>query len=172
MVEQFTGQSIHKVDAKGRVSIPAGFRRVLERNDPDWNEESGAVVHLVYGPRQQKFIECFSVRSMTELNGRIALLKRGSVERRTLEWIYSGLTVTMRIDDTGRLVLTPTLREKFGITDEAYFIASGDTFQIWNPETHSDNVQSRREAYLDRLYEENGEDFDPLQLLDSGSTGG
>ena len=33
---RFRGESVHKVDAKGRVSIPAAFRRVLEDGDPDW----------------------------------------------------------------------------------------------------------------------------------------
>ncbi len=171
MQDHFKGESYNKVDAKGRVSIPAGFRRVLKDNDPGCNDETGPVVHLVYGTRHQKFIECFSARSMNDLNERIGLLRRGSVERRTLEWIYSGLTTTMRIDETGRLVLAPMLREKFGITDEAYFIASGDTFQIWNPATHR-GVERSREAYLDRMYEEHGEEFDPLLLLDSGPRDG
>ncbi|MCK4861351.1 MAG: cell division/cell wall cluster transcriptional repressor MraZ, partial [Rhodobacteraceae bacterium] len=30
MARRFRGKSVHKVDAKGRVSIPASFRRVLE----------------------------------------------------------------------------------------------------------------------------------------------
>ena len=36
MSRRFRGESIHKVDGKGRVSIPAAFRRVLEEHDPDY----------------------------------------------------------------------------------------------------------------------------------------
>ncbi|MFT6887067.1 MAG: DNA-binding transcriptional regulator/RsmH inhibitor MraZ, partial [Paracoccaceae bacterium] len=30
MRQRFTSSSVHKVDNKGRVSVPAGFRRVLD----------------------------------------------------------------------------------------------------------------------------------------------
>ena len=35
MARRFRGESVHKVDAKGHVSIPAPFRRVLEEGDPN-----------------------------------------------------------------------------------------------------------------------------------------
>ena len=36
MTRRFRGESLHKVDIKGRVSVPAAFRRVLEEGDPDF----------------------------------------------------------------------------------------------------------------------------------------
>ena len=35
MKRRFRGESVNKVDAKGRVSVPAAFRRALEEGDPD-----------------------------------------------------------------------------------------------------------------------------------------
>jgi len=43
-----------------------------------------------------------------------------------------------------------------------YFIASGDTFQIWNPETFKKD-QEKANAWLQSL----PEDFDPLIYLDA-----
>ena len=40
MGRRFRGESHHKVDAKGRVSIPASFRRVLEAGDPNWQSDA------------------------------------------------------------------------------------------------------------------------------------
>ena len=57
-------------------------------------------------------------------------------------------------------MLSAKLREKAGIESEAYFIAAGDTFQIWNPETYEQD-QQQAEAWLDTL----PDDFDPLSFL-------
>jgi MraZ protein len=65
------------------------------------------------------------------------------------------------------LVLSPKLREKNGITNEAFFIASGDTFQIWAPDRYEATMAS-----TDAWYDDFGEDFDPLTLLDAPGSGG
>ncbi len=44
----------------------------------------------------------------------------------------------------------------------AYFIATGDTFQIWKPETFEAEEAAKTEAWLEQF----PEDFDPLTLLD------
>ena len=89
-------------------------------------------------------------------------MPRGSKPRKALERIFNGQSVPTSIDDTGRLVLSAKLKEKAGIVQEAYFIAAGDTFQIWNPETYKFD-QEQSEAWLDTL----PDDFDPLNFLDN-----
>ena len=49
MIRRFRGESLHKVDAKGRVSVPAAFRRVLEEGDPDFSRGSSPNFVIVYG---------------------------------------------------------------------------------------------------------------------------
>jgi MraZ protein len=154
------------VDSKGRVSIPAAFRRVLEECDPDWTDGLNPNLVLVYGDHRRKFIEGYSVTSMDEVDERISNMKRGSRERRYLEKMFSGQAQQMQIDDTGRLVLSPKLRDKIGITNEAFFIASGDTFQIWAPDRYDAAMAS-----MDDWFDDQGEDFDPLTLLDSPGEG-
>ncbi|MCA8868766.1 MAG: division/cell wall cluster transcriptional repressor MraZ [Rhodobacteraceae bacterium] len=161
MARRFRGESIHKVDAKGRVSIPAAFRRVLEENDPEWSDRQNPNLVLVYGGNTRKFLEGYSIAAMNEVDEQIESLPRGSSRRRQLERQFSGLAVNMQVDDTGRLVLSPKLREKVGIKDEAYFIASGDTFQIWQPEAYAEHAEKS-----DAFFDEFDEDFDPLILLD------
>jgi len=163
VARRFRGESVHKVDAKGRVSIPAPFRRVLEENDPDWTDGLTPNLVIVYGDKSRQFLEGFSMTAMDEVDERIAALPRGSKNRRLLERMFSGQVVQMQVDDTGRLVLSPKLREKIGITNEAFFIASGDTFQIWEPKAYDDQA-----AKFEDIYEDLDEDFDPLTLLDAG----
>ena len=163
MARRFRGESIHKVDAKGRVSIPAPFRRVLEENDPDWTEGLTPNLVIVYGDKSRAFLEGYSIAAMDEVDEKIAALPRGSRNRRLLERTFSGQAVQIQVDETGRLVLSPKLREKFGIRDEAVFAASGDTFQIWAPAAYEAH-QDKLEAWIDEF----DEDFDPLTLLDAG----
>ena len=100
--------------------------------------------------------------AMEEVDERIADLPRGSRNRRLLERMFSGQAVTMQVDDTGRLVLPPKLRDKIGIKGEAFFIASGDTFQIWEPGTYEAQA-----TQFEDLSDEFDADFDPLILLDA-----
>lgn len=163
MARRFRGESVHKVDTKGRVSIPAAFRRVLEENDPDWTEGLNPNLVIVYGDKSRDFLEGYSMHAMEEVDEKIAALPRGSKSRRLLERMFSGQAAQIQIDETGRLVLSSKLREKVGITSEAFFIASGDTFQIWQPDKYDAEA-----AQFEQIYEDYEEGFDPLTLLDAG----
>lgn len=162
MARKFRGESVHKVDSKGRVSIPAPFRRVLEENDPEWTEGLYPNLVIVYGDKNRQFLEGFTMTAMADVDSRIEALPRGTRNRRILERMFSGQAVSMQVDETGRLVLSPKLREKIDIKDEAVFVASGDTFQIWEPTAYAAN-----EAKYEEWIEEFDADFDPLTLLDA-----
>ncbi|WP_372611089.1 division/cell wall cluster transcriptional repressor MraZ [Aquicoccus sp.] len=162
MTRRFRGESHHKVDAKGRVSIPASFRRVLEAGDPDWTEGLNPNLVIVYGDHRRKFLECYTIEAIDEVDRKIDSLPRGSKERKILQRLYHGQSLPTNVDETGRLVLPAKLREKIGLENEAFFIAAGDTFQIWNPETYEREEMAETEAWLD----EQPEDFDPLIFLD------
>ena len=163
MARRFRGESHHKVDAKGRVSIPALFRRVLEAGDPDWKEGLRPQLVIVYGDHRRKYLECYTIEAIEEVDAKIADLPRGSVERRMVERMFHGQSLPTEVDGDGRLVLPQKLREKIGLEAEAFFIASGDTFQIWKPETYESVELARTEAWLDGM----PDDFDPLTLLEA-----
>ena len=59
-------------------------------------------------------------------------------------------------------MLPAKLRQKIDLDKEAFFIATGDTFQVWKPETYETEEVAKTEAWLDEL----PDDFDPLILLD------
>ena len=161
MAQRFRGESVHKVDSKGRVSIPALFRRVLEASDADWTDGLQPNVVIVYGGASQNYLECYTQEAITEVDAKISALPRGSKRRRALEHIFNGQSLPTQTDDTGRLVLPAKLREKIGITGEAYFKAAGDTFQIWAPDAYE-----ARNADIEDWLSEQGNDFDPLTLLE------
>ena len=80
-----------------------------------------------------------------------------------LQRLFHGQSFPTMVDETGRLVLPSKLRKKINLEAEAFFIAAGDTFQIWKTETYQSEELSKTEAWLDGL----PENFDPLVYLDS-----
>jgi MraZ protein len=84
------------------------------------------------------------------------------MERKMLQRLFHGQSFPTNIDETGRLVLPAKLRQKIDLDGEAFFIAAGDTFQIWNPKTYEVEELAKTEVWLDGL----PDDFDPLVYLD------
>ena len=163
VARRFRGESHHKVDNKGRVSIPASFRRVLEQGDPNYTEGLNPELVIVYGDHRRTYLECYTIEAINEVDLKIDALPRGSMERRMLQRLFHGQSFPTAVDETGRLVLPLKLRTKIGLEGEAFFIAAGDTFQIWKTETYETEELAKTEAWLDGLPEA----FDPLVYLDN-----
>ncbi|SDW63374.1 MraZ protein [Ruegeria halocynthiae] len=162
MARRFRGESHHKVDTKGRVSIPASFRRVLETSDPNWQPGDNPELVIVYGDHRRNFLECYTMQAIDEVDAKIDALPRGSMQRRMLQRMFHGQSFPTNVDETGRLVLPAKLRNKIDLENEAFFIAAGDTFQIWKPETYEVEELAKTEEWIDDL----PDDFDPMQYLD------
>ncbi len=162
MAKRFRGEYHQKVDAKGRMSIPASFRRVLEAGDPNYTEGLNPELVIVYGDHRRQFLECYTIDAINEVDDKIDALPRGSVERKYLQRLFHGQSFPTIVDETGRIVMPAKLRTKIDLDKEAFFIAAGDTFQIWKPETYEAEELSKTEEWLDEL----PEDFDPLAFLD------
>lgn len=161
MARRFRGEGLHKVDSKGRVSVPALFRRVVEACDPNWTEGLAPELVIVYGDPKKQFLECYTMEAIEEVDRKIDALPRASKGRKLLERIFHGHSFPTSIDETGRLVLSAKLKAKAQIDKEAYFIASGDTFQIWNPEVYEED-----QALTEKMLQDLPDDFDAMSYLD------
>ncbi len=161
MARRFRGSETFKVDAKGRVSIPAPFRRVIEASDPDWRDGQRPNIVIAYGDERQDWLEVYTMRAIEEIDEQIEIMQRGSTDRLMLEERMYGQSLETQIDEDGRLVLPQRLREKIGLTSEAFFISAGDYFKIWKPETYLGKAGQRSRRMADQY----PEDFDPRSLL-------
>ena len=161
MARRFRGSETFKVDAKGRVSIPAPFRRVIEESDPDWRDGLRPNIVIVYGDDRQDWLEVYTMRATHEIDEQIEDMQRGSAERLLLEERMYDKSLEAQIDDDGRLVLPQKLREKIGLTSEAFFISAGDYFKIWKPETYEERAGVRTRKLADQY----PDDFDVRSLL-------
>ncbi|WP_179747522.1 division/cell wall cluster transcriptional repressor MraZ [Phaeovulum vinaykumarii] len=164
----FIGEYTFKVDSKGRMSIPALFRRELEEGDPQRPNKDRPRMVVVYGPPQQKMLQVYTQAAFEDLARDIAAMPRGSKERAILQRAVLSKSQPIEIDPDGRLVLPAALREKIGLESEAYFSGVGETFEIWKPDTYHAEDASKVEQWMEEL----GEDFDPLSLIPAKKSDG
>lgn len=163
MVLSFTGEHTQRVDGKGRMSIPADFRRVLESGDPEWNPGQNARMYLLYGDHLKDQLHGYTVSEFDDVMAMIKSLPRGSEKKRRLSKYFIGRSIRLEIDKDGRTVMPIRQREKLGVDDsELYFQGMGDHFEIWKAETHKAKVGDADDLWL----AEQGDDFDVLSLLD------
>ena len=140
MLRRFRGESVHKVDQKGRVSVPAPFRRVLEEGDPDWTEGLNPNLVLIYGMPSGHCLEGYTIEGATKLDEKVSRLPSFSPERRALERLLNTHSVYAQVDENGRIVLPARLREKFGLGEEALFAGMGEHFQVWAPGAYREDM--------------------------------
>ena len=155
LIRRFRGESLNKVDAKGRVSVPAAFRRVLEEGDPDFSEGSYPNFVIVYGGVRGNCLEGYTINSITKVDKLISKLPRFSREREILERFINTQSTYMQLDETGRIVLSNRLKEKIGIKDEAIFAGMGEKFQIWEPKNYQDEVDALNSSFKNLPEDEN-----------------
>lgn len=146
------------MDAKGRVSIPASFRRVIEAGDPDWSTGQRPNILIVYGGAERRWLEVFTMEAVYEIDDQIDAMQRGSQERADIEELMYAQSHQTDIDQDGRLVLPQKLREKIGLKAEAYFASAGTSFKIWDPEVHA----AEQAVVAAERAPERAERYDPL----------
>ncbi|MFC3117607.1 MraZ N-terminal domain-containing protein [Jhaorihella thermophila] len=73
------------MDAKGRVSIPAAFRRVIEAGDPDYTEGLRPQFVLVYGPKGQDYLEGYTIEEINALEDKINSLPASRLKSRLIK---------------------------------------------------------------------------------------
>ena len=124
---QFMGTHVNKLDAKGRVSIPAPFRAGLRAGADDGGG-------LVLRPsHNQPCIEAWPIAAFAALATPIEQLDVFSEERDDLVAALYADAFPLEADKEGRIVLPDTLVAHAGLSDTAVFMGLGRTFQIWEP---------------------------------------
>lgn len=136
---RFRGEHRLKVDGKGRMSIPADFRRVLEAGDPDWDptskENANPRLVMVYGNPKLPYLECFTIDEMERIEDRIDGMNSGP--RKTwMSQVYSAGSMNASVDDTGRIVIPARFRDRYAIGSESFAVARLNQFQIWSAERY------------------------------------
>src|ERR1700722_2448236 len=112
-MDRFVSHYMLRLDAKGRVSVPAPFRAVLARD--------GFNGLYCYPAPDRPALDAGGNALLTEIEA----LMGGSA-------LY-GTSATLKIDGEGRVQLTDSLKAHAAIADTVSFVGLGHKFQIWEP---------------------------------------
>ena len=122
----FVSHFTNRLDAKGRVSIPAPFRAVLAVDGFDG---------LYCCPTlDQQAIDAGGNRLRQVIGASIANFEPFSEDHELLSTTLIGDSEILKIDQDGRVVLSDTIKAHAGIGDRVTFVGQGYKFQIWEPE--------------------------------------
>lgn len=117
---------INKVDAKGRVSLPADYRAIVK----ELNSEIVCYRSLT-APCIEGCVEDLLEKLASEIETSTDFFSQTQDD---LTNLIFGDAKRFTFDTTGRILLTEKLLKHAQITDTAVFVAKGRKFQIWNPE--------------------------------------
>jgi len=121
----FIGTFINKIDTKGRISVPAGFRSILQTK----SLSSVTCYPSLTGP-------CIEGCGLDRIEAMVERLPDqlvpGIEEDQIAHLIFSSAR-DLPFDTGGRIVLPSDFIKRAEIIDYGAFVGKGRTFQIWNP---------------------------------------
>jgi transcriptional regulator MraZ len=130
----FLGTHQNRLDAKGRVSVPAPFRAALKARGEANGNANGNACHLVLRPsHQHQCIEAWPAEEFEALSQPLNQLNLFSPEHDDLAATLYADAFPIEADKEGRVVLPDTLVAYAGLTDTVVFMGLGRIFQIWEP---------------------------------------
>ena len=126
----------NKLDAKGRVSVPAPFRAVLDRNRSTL---------YIYKSLTLPCLEGCGPARISQIVDAIDQMDSLSKDAEILQTMLFSAQ-EMKIDSDGRMLLPAEFIEFAGLDGTALFSGIGRSFQIWRPDRH----QKRETDFRDR----------------------
>ncbi len=125
---QFLGTHTNRLDAKGRVSIPAPFRAVLR-------PEGGGNAALVLRPSHtHACVEGWPEPAFHALAKPLDALDIFSEAHDDLAAALYADAYPLEADREGRIILPESLVAHANLTEQVVFMGLGRTFQIWEPQ--------------------------------------
>jgi len=134
----FKGTYRHRIDGKGRLPVPAAFRRALAA--------SGAA-GVVVTPLDQ-CLAVYPIAEWARLEQQLRALPAFSKPVKALTRLLASRAVDCEPDVQGRILLPPPLRVAAGLEREAVVVGAIGRFEIWAPEAWDAFVRES-EALLD-----------------------
>jgi MraZ protein len=126
----------HRIDAKGRLPIPAGVRHAL-------GEEGRVVVTQL-----DQCLAIYAPADWAKLESQLAALPSFSKSVKGLTRLLTSRAADCEIDRQGRILLPPALRAAAHLERDALVVGVLDRLEVWSPDAWASFVRDA-EGLLD-----------------------
>ncbi|WP_024588709.1 division/cell wall cluster transcriptional repressor MraZ [Aliihoeflea sp. 2WW] len=137
-MDRFLSSAINRIDSKGRVSVPAHFRSVVQKR--------GYGDLYALRALDVPALDVGGLDLLDRYEERIALEDPFLQTADDMSFFCHGDGAFLKLDQDGRITVTDFLREYTGIEAEVAFVGRGTFFQMWEPsrlKAHGEAVRAR-----------------------------
>jgi len=127
----FKGTYRHKIDPKGRLPVPAAFRKALGPA-----ESARVVVTLL-----DQCLAAYPAPEWEKLEAQLRGLPAFSKQVKALTRMLASRAVDCELDVQGRILLPASLRLAAGLARDAVVVGVLNRFEVWAPDAWSSFVQ-------------------------------
>ena len=139
----FRGNFTHTIDDKGRVSLPAEFRKVLTDN------KENTVVVTNYISEGSRCLEGFGIKSWSRFESKLREKSRFNPKLHKIENFYISRATDCLLDSSGRILIPAYLRTYAGIEKEVTFTSSIHGFRIWDKRVWEFSFNAAEQALIE-----------------------
>ena len=127
----FRGSSLHTIDTKGRLIIPARFRDVIRA-------DGGERVMI---SRMDGCLVAYPFEEWRRIETRILEMAQKSAQMRRFRRVFIGGAFECLCDKQERILIPPLLREYAGLEKDVALVGVLDHFEIWSREAWEEEKQ-------------------------------
>ncbi len=129
----FRGRYEHTIDAKGRTSLPARYRDALAAQG-----ERRIIVTSALDP----CLVAYTMPEWVAFEEKLAKLPQFDRAVQKLKRIYVSGAVECEVDDSGRILIPPTLREHAQLSKEVLWAGAGRYAELWDKHAWKVHVET------------------------------
>ena len=120
-MQGFHGEYEATVDAKGRFLLPGGLKKQLPEGENRFIISRGF----------EKCLTLYPLKSWELITSKIAQLNDFDPKVRQFRRQFLGGATEVELDNAGRMLLPPTLKEHAGLTKDIILVAAMNKIEIW-----------------------------------------
>ena len=138
----FTSEYECKLDAKGRVVLPARFKANLPESSKH---------ELVIGLGFETCLTVYPEVEFRKIYNKIAGLNEFNPEHRKLQRnFFRGMSV-VELDNNGRFLIPKHMLSHANLEKDVIVVGMGNRIELWSPDLYSDQIYPNREELSDTV---------------------